>query len=587
MRSVGVQVGCQVKNGSTQTSQRSSKLAATQTPRTSTAPAAVQCRPQQRNQAVAVCPDTRDQAAEAIIKVKSTAVGEDAMLSDESDEENDTEHIDPSWEPTSSSSSSSLPPPRNQAKFIVFEDNLKQLLKHCYLCGGKVHHFQLHENGSQLRVAFTCQNNCHAQWVSQPKEGGIAAGNLLVSTAIVVTGLTYQRLAEFSELLQLRIPSRASFYRVQASHIFPAINQVYTTQKEALISTFGENALHLSGDGRCDSPGFSAKYGTYTVMEVNSGVILCFAQNQVMTGISSVALETKGCREVLKELSDFGANVKILCTDCSPSVSKMMRTEFPDINHQYDLYHLEKRIRKMLVKGAAGKDCDDLKDWIKPITSHLWWCAQNCENDPNILREKWISSIYHVTNKHDWRRLGVFEHVTRCEHAPLSRAEMKKKKWLKAGSNAHDALVAVVTNKRIVRDIQRLTEAMHTGPLENFHSLLLKYCPKRQHFSFDGMIARTQLAILDHNTNVNRNQAKDANGNLRYRVVFPKRTKDWIAKPIREEKSHTWREEILRIAPTKPPQNNEHRPNLPQNIASKERPPKQEVIDRHVSRFRN
>lgn len=198
MRSVGVQVGCQVKNGSTQTSQRSSKLAATQTPRTSTAPAAVQCRPQQRNQAVAVCPDTRDQAAEAIIKVKSTAVGEDAMLSDESDEENDTEHIDPSWEPTSSSSSSSLPPPRNQAKFIVFEDNLKQLLKHCYLCGGKVHHFQLHENGSQLRVAFTCQNNCHAQWVSQPKEGGIAAGNLLVSTAIVVTGLTYQRLAEFS-----------------------------------------------------------------------------------------------------------------------------------------------------------------------------------------------------------------------------------------------------------------------------------------------------------------------------------------------------------------------------------------------------
>ena len=100
------------------------------------------------------------------------------------------------------------------------------------------------------------------------------------------------------------------------------------------------------------------------------------------------------------------------------------------------------------------------------------------------------------------------------------------------------------------------------------------------------MIARTQLAIMDHNANVDRSQAKDPDGNLRYRIVFPKRTKEWIAKPIREEKNHSWRAEILRVTSSKPKNPNQHRKEIPQNIASKERPPKQEVIDRHISRFK-
>ena len=42
----------------------------------------------------------------------------------------------------------------------------------------------------------------------------------------------------------------------------------------------------------------------------------------------------------------------------------------------------------------------------------------------------------------------------------------------------------------------------HTGSLEVFHSLLLKHCPKWQHFSYDGMQAHIELAILDHNYNI-------------------------------------------------------------------------------------
>jgi hypothetical protein len=55
--------------------------------------------------------------------------------------------------------------------------------------------------------------------------------------------------------------------------------------------------------------------------------------------------------------------------------------------------------------------------------------------------------------------------------------------------------------------MEKLTEFRHTGELEVFHSLMLKYLPKRKHFSYRSMLARTQLAALDHNHNFNRVQA--------------------------------------------------------------------------------
>ncbi len=39
-----------------------------------------------------------------------------------------------------------------------------------------------------------------------------------------------------------------------------------------------------------------------------------------------------------------------------------------------------------------------------------------------------------------------------------------------------------------------------------YHSIYLKYLPKRTHFGYDVMIHASMLAALDHNNNVNREQ---------------------------------------------------------------------------------
>ena len=110
----------------------------------------------------------------------------------------------------------------------------------------------------------------------------------------------------------------------------------------------------------------------------------------------------------------------------------------------------------------------------------------HCLNDYNVLccREKWLSILHHITNKHKWQGCQLFK---KCEHRPYSRADAKKKKWLKAGSPSHQLLQGIVTDKKLLESMDKLTLFCHTGSLEIYHSVYNKYMPKRQHFSHKGM----------------------------------------------------------------------------------------------------
>ena len=65
--------------------------------------------------------------------------------------------------------------------------------------------------------------------------------------------------------------------------------------------------------------------------------------------------------------------------------------------------------------------------------------------------------------------------------------------------------------------------------------LLNKVVPKCLHFSYKGMVARTQLAVIDHNSNTERNQATVTRGKnkreKKYKLIFPKGQRKWVAKP--------------------------------------------------------
>ena len=225
---------------------------------------------------------------------------------------------------------------------------------------------------------------------------------------------------------------------------------------------------------------------------------------QVTEATSSNAMEYEGCKRTLNSLIKKKISIRCLTTDKHTTIIAKMKSVYTNITHQYDVWHLSKWLTKKLSKKAKKKSFEDLKPWIQAISNHLWWSAATCGKYPNMLKEKWLSLLYHIVDKHRCNGCRLFK---KCGHPAMSRRERKSIKWLKAGSLAYVALEESVTNKKLLNDLNKLTEFHHTGELEQYHSVLLKYPPKREHFSYNGMVARKQLAVLDHNSNVHQKQA--------------------------------------------------------------------------------
>ena len=142
--------------------------------------------------------------------------------------------------------------------------------------------------------------------------------------------------------------------------------------------------------------------------------------------------------------------------------------------------------------------------------------------------------MFHIKNQHEWNN-GVFVHE--YQHPPLTSQQQQETLWLKETSPAYIELVSIINDKKLINDLQYLTEFSHTGGLEVYHALLGKYCPKNQHFSYLGMQCRSQLAALDFNAGAGLQQARTHDGQPRFNIAFSKQSKQWVAKPIKEHKN--------------------------------------------------
>lgn len=521
--------------------------------------------------------------------VKQSSENNEYLSSDSSNCQSDTddEYVCFDAEESCSSENEEL---NNERKFIVFESKLDQLFLLCKTCGSLCEIKKSH-TGSMVTVKSTCSMNHTSKWTSQPEINETPAGNIVIPAAVLFTGGTFESTRKFSEALNLNFVNKDQFYNVQRSILFPVINSAYEVQQQEVINKVSkQKEVNLCGDGRSDSPGHNAKYGTYSLMDESSDKIVDFSLVHVSEVSSSNVMENEGCQRSLNKVIAKNVKIRSLTTDRHTQITSELRKKYPSIIHQYDVWHLSKWVNKKLTKKAKKKGNEVLFQWVQSISNHLWWCAQSCKGDPELLRRKWVAVLHHVVNEHRWKEERK---VHKCEHHKLSKNKVKKTTWLEAGSPAHIALEEIVLNKKLLKDMSKLTEFHHTGNLEVYHSLLLKYAPKRQHFSYAGMVARTQLAVMDHNHNTGRKQATikkgRTKGDNRYKLVFPKGRKKWVVKPVVEEKSFGFIADLMKDVvshkkdgaeiPSSTPT------RIPQNIATEPRPCKDEVVQAHKTRM--
>ncbi|KAJ8048038.1 hypothetical protein HOLleu_00197 [Holothuria leucospilota] len=158
-------------------------------------------------------------------------------------------------------------------KYFVFDSKLDLLFSlKCSKCTfGHIDNVSKSYVGSLLKAVVTCScGNEVLQWESQPKVGRAPVGNLIGAAAILLSGNTFKTVSQLTNLMGVQFFSETIFYDIQRSLLIQVVNNYYMNHSSGLLQKYKDEKMWLSGDGRCHSPGYNAKYCSYTMMELTS-----------------------------------------------------------------------------------------------------------------------------------------------------------------------------------------------------------------------------------------------------------------------------------------------------------------------------
>ncbi|KAK6494063.1 hypothetical protein HHUSO_G508 [Huso huso] len=170
-------------------------------------------------------------------------------------------------------------PIHNEEKFIIFISCIKQLITwcHCPECGS----FDIISyhvvKGCLLTITISCRScssqvNCN----SQRYIGGTPAGNILLSASILFAGATAEKVLCVLQNMSVAAISAHTFFRHQCHVVLPVVQRLWTTRQMWVLAALQAEKRNLVLGSNCsaNSPGHSARFGSYTMVELHANAVI-------------------------------------------------------------------------------------------------------------------------------------------------------------------------------------------------------------------------------------------------------------------------------------------------------------------------
>ncbi|XP_065068067.1 uncharacterized protein LOC135693488 isoform X2 [Rhopilema esculentum] len=385
-------------------------------------------------------------------------------------------------------------------KFICSLTQLENLVGciSCDICGQKRKVKKHGFIGSVAEVWLECENKHAMKWSSSETVNGVYAINLQLLSSIILSGNLYVKVSLLAKLLNLKIPSDVSFYRIAKHYVNPTVDEWWEEMQSLIFRLFAGKEVTLGGDGRNDSPGHCATYCTYSFIDTVSDLIVHQEIVDVRdANMKSPNMEKLGCKKGLDKLQK-NMKVRGFVTDDHSQISAMLKNDnsFTEIKFQKDVWHKSAKLTKKLVQ------------------------------------DKWLSLLKHLCNMH-----------YQCNHGCLDTTG--RADWFSATDSDFQQIRGIILDKKFLNSLKFYTDFRHTGQLEVFHNHLLMYCPKRVFFNYPAYKVRNRLALIDHNHHCNRLQARNENGDLLYSRRWSKKAGRWIPTITKEPKDYSYVSRLL------------------------------------------
>ncbi|KAK7930520.1 hypothetical protein WMY93_006915 [Mugilogobius chulae] len=319
------------------------------------------------------------------------------------------------------------------AKYIVFESCLRELFENCPICKK---HCQLQQRRCGTFVAYTqyCPHCSYSRkWQSQPIQGSTPVGNVQLSAAVYFSGASFVQLGKICKAMNLKVHQYVTFRRHARNFLEPAIYHKWKMDQSKVLE------------------------------EVKTKGKIAVGSNEVG---GSAYMEKEGLKRSLTLLESKSVQIDYIVTDRHTQVQKFLRDR--GTTQYYDVWHLVKGLSKKLDALSKNKECEIVKKWLPGIKNHMYWAAASSKTGPEKVA-KWTSLVNHVQDVHTHED-PLFP---KCEHAV--KVSRDPHKWFKPGTMALYKLEKMLLNKRILRDVAKLSSAYQTSSLESFHSVILRF----------------------------------------------------------------------------------------------------------------
>ncbi|KAG1674497.1 hypothetical protein GQR58_015057 [Nymphon striatum] len=229
----------------------------------------------------------------------------------------------------------------------------------------------IQQKGSAISVHQTC-TGCDVthQWRSQPDIADTPAGNLKLSSAILFSGSCVAKILNLMRHMGIPTITEQTIYMHQRCYLQPAVSSVWEEEMATIDADIkARGGIINVGDGNAASPGHSANFGTYTLLEtatkkvlqielvsISWSFIILFQTfvgllQMVSVGMmslqgtevsSSNAMEKEELVRAMKAIQQRGLKVKEITTDRHTSIRKYLWEKHQDVKHSLDVWHVAK-----------------------------------------------------------------------------------------------------------------------------------------------------------------------------------------------------------------------------------------------------